>query len=1561
MENLKKYIYEEVSKNNMSIDKAKELLGEIQKKHEDIAIVGIACKFANAENQQEFWNNLLEGREFKRGFQERRLNYIKNISSSPLFTQFLGSIPLKGEELNDIRPSGYLSDIDKFDPEFFNISPSEARAIDPDQRVMLENVQDALIDAGYTREKLNNSKTAVFIGKDNTNDTLYRYITEEESSSMTGNWPSLISGRISHLLNLKGPSLLIDSACSSGLTGVHLACKSLQNKESNLVIVGGVSINSFPSFNKFPYSLMESSDNTLRPFDENANGTRFCEGVATVILKPLNSALKDKNNVYAVIKGSAINNDGNTNGITSPNVDSQELVLHDAWKDAQINPENIQYIETHGTGTKIGDPIEVKGLTNAFSKHTIKRQFCGIGSVKGNIGHTVAASGLASLIKVALSLKNKKIPKTINFQMPNNFLNFPTTPLYMVNNTTKWGYSNNNLKLAGVSSFGFAGTNCHIVLSNIKNENIYRNYKENYSDRTNYIITLSAKNKNALIQNVKNYLQKLSTTKNISIEDISYTTTLGRDHFNYRLALLVNSVTQLQDFLREFLLNNSTNVLSKNIYFGIHKKIPNSRKPISEEEKSSQELNRLTKKINVIIEEEINAVNINKFSELICKYYIEGASINWDKLNQFNKRGKIISLPLYPYSKRILWGKIKVPNNEHLIDNNIHPLVHKLAIDSIKEKIYVSSLNFESHWSITDHQVKGKNVLPGTAHVEIIRKVLSEYLHTNKISLHNLIFYSPIVLTETIKEIQIIINKDKNVVQICSKNNNEFNIHSETSFEINSNDQCFYDIDKFNKKDDVKRQDINYKHNFIKNDTFTFGPRWLNFKSLAYRSKNAEFQQLAELRINDKFKDDLKENYIHSALLDNAVNLYIDENDEEVYLPFSYGKINIFHEMPEHFYSLVTKRETKKETKKFDISLINENNEIFIDIKDYIIKKSHNTDGIIRDNIFQNTYNVKWQPSENTLTPLSIDKTKIVILYQPTNFSKSLAKTLIEENPDNYIPICISNPKVNDETHHYLNLNSYDSYKELFKCLKTENIDTIVDVSLYEDFKKHCENSIDSKHYFYMFKALFDITFKTDFTYKLILNNAYEIDGNEDHISPTSTEISGFFKGILEEVPKAKFSIYDIDFKTDFKKILNEIWKPTTSFLNGYRNNKRYIPEIIKETEKTSNINKDVYSNSDSYLITGGLGDIGLHIAKNISNQKKVTFHLLTRRRKPFKDDILKEIANNGSTVCIHTLDITNEQKMKELSLKIGKVDGIFHCAGNAGDGFVYNKSITSFSNVLDPKKLGMLHIEKYYLHENIKFLVCFSSIVSLLGGAGQTDYAAGNSFMDGFIINLRKKGFNAISINWPSWKNIGMAKRYNVSDQKTIFSSISTEEATSTIEKSIVHGLSNFIPSNINYYLISQVNELLPIKFSDSLLSTVKDLQPNSRLDKTINKVTLKGQTKDFTNTEIIVSNAYANILNIKELDVFESFNSLGGDSIMATNLLKELEKNFEGIVEITDIFTYGSVKELSNFIDEELRKKNNAYEKNNDLISLMEELSQGHANVDETLSKLNGGDKNE
>ncbi len=510
---------------------------------EPIALVGMACRFPQAPDLQSYWRLILEGVDATGEIPPDRWDV----------DAYYDPDPDKPGKMST-RWGGFIDGVDLFDPVFFGISPREAARMDPQQRVLLEVAWEALENAGVAPERLAGSKTGVFVGIGATDYSkipthFEKHLEYIDAHAGTGNALSIAANRISYVLDLRGPSLSVDTACSSALLAVHLAVQSLRARESDMALVGGVNLILSPEVMiAFSKARMLSPTGKCRPFDAAADGYVRGEGCGVIVLKRLTDAIRDEDHVWAVIRGSAANQDGKTSGITAPNSRSQHEVIRAALANAGLEASQVSYIEAHGTGTPLGDPIEIQGLQRLFRRSQQGEYPCWLTSVKANIGHTETASGIAGLIKVALMMRHEIIPGQLHLRELNPNVRLEGTRLIIPREPMEWEPLAGR-RIAGVSSFGFGGTNVHVIVEEVGP----RKVKVVDRDRSFHLLTLSAKSSSSLQHLARRYREYLENCPDEDLPNVCYTANSGRNHFNQRLAICAASRAQMARRLDDYL------------------------------------------------------------------------------------------------------------------------------------------------------------------------------------------------------------------------------------------------------------------------------------------------------------------------------------------------------------------------------------------------------------------------------------------------------------------------------------------------------------------------------------------------------------------------------------------------------------------------------------------------------------------------------------------------------------------------------------------------------------------------------------------------------------------------------------------------------------------------------------------------------------------------------------------------------------------------------------------------------------------------------------------------
>ncbi|MCH8147569.1 MAG: SDR family NAD(P)-dependent oxidoreductase [Planctomycetes bacterium] len=518
-----------------SVD-AGENVGRAQS--EAVAIIGMSCRVPGAADPEAFWQLLRHGVDAITEVPPDRWDVDAYYDPDP-------EAPGKSYT----RCGGFLEDIDKFDAHFFGIAPREAINMDPQQRLLLEVGWEALERAGQPVSSLAGSDTGVFVGVMNEDyASLIRDTHQINCHSTIGMAASMVASRLSYLLGLQGPALVVDTSCSSSLVAIHLARRSLCNRECNMALAGGVNLILSPMGTIALAELRAlSPDGRCRTFDRAGEGFGRGEGCGVVVLKRLSDALADGDSILAIIRGSAVNNDGRSSGLTAPNGPAQERVIRKALSDARIEPGQISYVETHGTGTPLGDPIEVHALGAVFGEGRDRDHALQIGSVKTNIGHLESAAGIAGLIKVVLALQHREIPPHLHLQAPNPHIPWDKLPIVVPRERSSW-QTGSEPRRAGVSSFGFSGTNAHVVLEEAPDQQT----ETSELDRPAHVLCLSAKDGNALRELAGAYERHLKVHPEDSLADVCFTANAGHMHFDHRVAVVGNSVNEMRKKLSSF-------------------------------------------------------------------------------------------------------------------------------------------------------------------------------------------------------------------------------------------------------------------------------------------------------------------------------------------------------------------------------------------------------------------------------------------------------------------------------------------------------------------------------------------------------------------------------------------------------------------------------------------------------------------------------------------------------------------------------------------------------------------------------------------------------------------------------------------------------------------------------------------------------------------------------------------------------------------------------------------------------------------------------------------------
>ncbi|CAM2802873.1 SDR family NAD(P)-dependent oxidoreductase [Legionella worsleiensis] len=655
---------------------------------EAIAVIGMSCALPNAPDLQAFEYLLEQG-----------LSGIKEIPLERWDNSLYYDANMDAPGKSYVNKMGFIDHIKDFDAHFFGISPREAKLMEPQQRLFLEHCYKAIEHANYPPDSLRGSLTGVFagVGPNEYYALLEKsgFSNEELSAySITGNVLNLIPGRVAYFFDFKGPSLSIDTACSSSLVALHYACQSLKNRETNYALAGGVNVLLMPESNvTLCKARALAADGQCKTFDARADGYARAEGCGVVLLKRLSDALNDKDTILAVIKASSVNNDGKAAGLTVPNGISQEEVMKTALRQSNLALEDISYIEAHGTGTPLGDPIEMQAINKVYGAHHTPENPLYVGTVKTNIGHLESASGIASVIKTILGLNNKRIYKILNFTHLNPNITLENT--YIALDTRDW-QSNSRLRCAGINAFGFSGTNAHVILQEFPQQNNSRILPTEQP----HALVLSAKTSTSLQQLAQAYQHFLETTK-ATWADICFTAATCRNHYAHRLVLTAKNTLDAAQHLKKGRFSLSSEPNKPNYYSG------------------------------------------HDHLDALVMDYLNCAPVDWKRYYQsLGDEFKKVLLPHYEFDRSEYWPDTK--SKYTTSTKQVHPLLGQMLSMPGNEYLFTNHFDLHQLSYIKDHKVFNKVVVPATAYMEAGLVIARELFKSPALSIKNLLIERPL-------------------------------------------------------------------------------------------------------------------------------------------------------------------------------------------------------------------------------------------------------------------------------------------------------------------------------------------------------------------------------------------------------------------------------------------------------------------------------------------------------------------------------------------------------------------------------------------------------------------------------------------------------------------------------------------------------------------------------------------------------------------------------------------------------------------------------------------------
>ncbi|MBC1236342.1 MULTISPECIES: type I polyketide synthase [Nostoc] len=1525
----------------------------------EIAIVGINGRFPKAKNLDEFWQNLQNGVESISVFSDIELESA-GVDKSTL------------NNPNYVKANAELEDVELFDASFFNYSPRAAELIDPQQRLFLEVAWEALESAGYNSETYE-GRISVYGGASVSSYFLFNIFSNPELIKLVGfdeirhsNRPDNLATRVAYKLNLNGSAITVQTGCSTSLVAVHLACQSLLDRECDLALAGGVCI--FGS-EKAGYFYQEggilSPDGHCRAFDAKAKGTVSGEGVGIVVLKRLEDAIADGDFIHAIIKASAINNDGSKKvGYTAPSVDGQAQVIAEALAVARVKSDMISYVEAHGTGTALGDPIEIAALTKSFRATTDKKGFCAIGSVKTNIGHLDTAAGIAGLIKTVLALKHQQIPPSLHFQQPNPQIDFINSPFYINNKLSEWK-SNGQPRRAGVSSFGIGGTNAHVILEEAPI------LEPSSPGRSQNLLVISAKTSFALETATTNLVNHLKQHPQLNLADVAYTLGVGRQAFEHRRIVVCQDiddavkVLEIQEPQRVF--SHFTEPSERQVIFmfpgqgaqyvemgkELYQNEPIFRKQVdycAELLKFSigidlRNILYPSKEQATAAVEQLTQTYITQPALFVIEYALAQLWMSWGLHPE-----AMIGHSIGEYVAACLAGVFSLEDALALVaargklmqqmpsgDMLVVPQSEKEVQSWLGEELSLAAINGPSLCVVS-----GSKLAIDQLHNKLTKQGINcRRLHTSGA------FHSQ-MMNPIIEPFMVLVQKiNLKVPQIPFISN----VTGTWITAAEATDPSYWAKHL--------RQTVRFAEGITellqqpKRILLEVGPgRTLSTLVRQHSEQPAQPIVFSSLRHPQEQQSDvafllniLGKLWLAGLKIDWS-GFYATERRHRIPLPTYPFERQRYWVEPQSSNALVTTPQ----------------------------KALHK-----KPNIAEWFYIPVWKQSrlfesvENT--ELSKQKLCWLVFVDKCEVGSLFVKRLQQQGQDvitvslgeQFTKLCECPTDRLRQRAYCINPQQKDDYEALFQVLRSQDLMPQMIAHLWGITPNNQTSSgieslatsqaVGFYSLLFLSQALGQQSITDALQILVVTNNIHDVTG-EENPCPEKATVLGPCKVIPQEYPNITCRNIDIVIPESVisqqEKLIDQLiaeftTKPTDSVV-AYRKHHRWIQTFEPVSLEEASPEKARLQQGGVYLITGGLGGIGLTLAEYLAKTVQAKLVLISRSGLPKADEWEKWLITHdeqdpvskkiravqvleglGAEVLVERADVANLEQMQlaiaSVTKRFGKIHGVIHAAGIAGGGIMQLKTPQVAASVLAPKVQGTLVLDSIFKDVELDFLILCSALSSgsILGRFGQVDYCAANAFLDAFAhCNTSTRTTFTQSINWGAWQEVGMAVNTAVVNEEL------KKEREEYLKEGIppqegVDAFSRILQSRLPQVVVStrdiqaQIQQSNSFKFlEEELASTILPQVLHSRPNLGNDYIPARNKV------EQIVTNIWQQILGIQQVGIHDNFFELGGNSLISVQIISKLKEELNIEIPIVSIYERPTINSLTEILSSDSNEIN-------------------------------------
>ena len=1489
--------------------------------------------FPGANSIADFWRNLKGG-----------IDSISHFTREELLDSGITSRTLDNPDY--VMARGYIEGIEHFDASFFGYSPREAELMDPQHRIFLEHAWHALEAAGYAPD-LYEGYIGVFAGAANNS-----YLMNNLASHYKGDMATLVqvdidndkdhlTTRVAYKLNLKGPAVSVQTTCSTSLVAVCLAVESLLAGACDIALAGGVSI-AIPKKRGYVYRKggIASPDGKCRTFDAKARGTVFSSGVGIVTLKRLEDALADGDSIWAVIKGAAINNDGALKvGYTAPSIQGQTDVITRALTSAAIRPDQIGYLEAHGTATELGDPIEMAALNQSFLGTAEQRHFCAIGSVKTNVGHLNNAAGIAGLIKAIMCVKEGVLVPTLHFEEPNPAIDFANSAFYVNTQLKPWP-SHQCQRRAGVSSFGIGGTNAHVIVEEPPLP------LPSQSHRQWRVVPVSARSSASLAQSIQNLRERLANSgAEISAPDVAYTLQVGRKAFSHRFATVSQNKTEMMSCLHSGYGWSEVDARKRVVAFmfpGQGAQYVNATKSLYYDEPS-----------------------FRAPMDLCCEMFKSHLGLDLRTL-------------LYPDADRI-------QQVAPLLDVTLYTQPIIFAIDYSLAVLWLK-------WGIRPAAMIGHSV--GEYVAACISGVFSLEDAISMIALRARLMSSMpqgamLSVSLPAEECEVILREQRSTADIAA-------VNGPSSTVLSGPEEAVLRFKSRVSQIGVESHILKTSHAFhssmmdpiLEEYSRVFASCRLNKPSIPFISNVSGTWIRDEEAMSPSYWVNHLRNPVQfhlgvNELLENAgADILLEVGPGQVLSGIVRSHVAADGRTPVVISTLGHSRDSRPEGYFLASAVANLwQGGAPVDWKAYNAHESLRRVPLPTYPFERKRYWLDPQPLDVTSLPVSaeapaprapLDQSFYTLGWKRTVplTSRPLAELL--SHPETWLLLgdgaglasqlenqlaelghrtivlrqdvagCRSDSRGN---HQFLDLNHEGEFESLIERLFASNEKPNVIVHMLAATRGENTGKLEAFDSFLsLMKAYARWGRSPQLRIAIVSDGLHGIVGTESQ-QPEKALLLGPLNVIPREFPTVSTRSIDIErspcIETEefmAKAVLTEIALWPAEALVAFRGGHRWVQTCERTT--LPDPRPDLLRKGGVYLITGGLGGIGFALARHLLQTSEAHIMIASRRQLPSHEEWqslptedrnlgpmsqsiknLMDLQANGSDIVCMQADVADEAQTREVIAEInrrwGRLDGVIHAAGVAGGGIIELKTRDDASRVLSPKFEGTSNLLKALESQRIQFIALCSSVESVSGSSGQVDYSAGNAYLDAMAhVHSGHNKTPIISINWCTWRDVGMAvyTPVPVAMQKhrsaSLKAGLSNAEGVEAFLRIIDSQLRQAIvaPSGISLPVAVPYTQALALAPSVAAAQQTRNLHPRPSLN-----VPYKAPSNE---TEVTLAAIWTDLLGVKDIGIDDNFFSLGGHSLMAVRLTFRIRSEFNVEFALNDLFQAPTIARMEDTI---------------------------------------------